>query len=238
MAQDNARSTARYRNPWGFLIFLAALPVVLLGMAYWGYDLGQRALKDVSVPTTVPTVPTTQEQAQGFIRETDILTRIAQQMERLRLQGFGPVPLPSVENSGEVDLNTSDIFQEPEVIAADQTESSRTVSNDQVTLEVTGVERIANLLVLDLSLTNQGSDDLRFLYADAFNALLVSDEQKRRLSTSTSGLPPDLPADGSAYSGSIEIPLDEIGDSRYLRLSLSDYKQQVNLVIPAIKLPR
>ncbi|WP_287127444.1 hypothetical protein [Candidatus Cyanaurora vandensis] len=244
MAPDTARSAVRYQSPWGFALFLTALIIAGVGMAYWGYNLGQRAAKNVSVPTSLNLVQPSanQEKAEGFIREFDVLARFQQQEQDIRRQGLGPVPLPDadIQASTGVNLEESDILEPAEVVAAqEQGQASQETTSAGVNLRVEDVQRLANALVLELNLTNQGGTDRRFLYGDAFNLLVVSDDQGRRLSTLTTGLPGDLPADGSTYAGSIEVPIDELGEARYLRVSLADYPdRQVDLVIGSLKVPR
>ncbi|WP_218082159.1 hypothetical protein [Anthocerotibacter panamensis] len=216
-----------------------AIVVSVLG-AYAGYGFGERSLLDVSVPTSVDLKNEldTPDKAQGFIQEDQVLSQIQQSEKRLREQGLALAPpIGDPQTQAEANLDKSDIFAEPEVVAAeDKGYTTQTTNSNAVSLQVNDVRRVANSLVLEVALTNQGSEDLRFLYGDAFNLLVISDERGKRLSALTTGLPGDLPPNGEQYTGSIEVPLDELGDARYLRLSLQDYPDgKVTLVIPSLK---
>ncbi len=231
----------RYRTPWMLIVFVAALAITV-GAAYISYSFGQRALRDVTTPTSITVAGLKGARSTGFIQEMQVLTQVAQLELRLREQGLTQVSLTDIdpELQSEVDLTKSDIFEEPEIVPADpQPYPTQQVSNGSVNLSVTDIYRLNNNLILDLTLSNQGSDDRRFLYGDAFNQLVISDETGRRLSTFTTGLPGDLPANGEVYAGSIEIPLDEVQSARYLRINLRDYPDQaVDLLLGSVAVPR
>jgi len=241
-SETAATESLRRPNPWGWVVLVTAVLVVGIGAAYWGYGYGQQARLDVTAPITVDIARNldSTEKASGFLNETQVLAKVAQSEITLRSGGLLPAGMPAVEGTDAVaDLEKSDIFTEPEVVAAaDAGYTTQKVESGSVQLQVVGVQRVEPYLVIDINLSNQGSQDRRFLYGDAFNLLVISDERGKRLSTLTNGLPGSLPAGGGVYSGSIEIPLDELGEARYLRLNLQAFPTgDVNLVVSSLKVP-
>jgi len=213
---------------------------VAVGAAYGGYGFGEKSLEDVSMPSSADATRQVDSlgKSEGFIAEAQVLSQVQAAEQQLRAQGLTTLPLATASTQPGVDLNKSDIFDEPEVVAAAEGDTTAEVSSESVSFKVNGVHRTTDALVLDVTLNNQGDEDRRFLYGDAFNLLILSDENGKRLSTLTTDLPGDLPANGEQYAGSIEVPLDELADAHYLRLSLKDYPdRKVNLLISSLKIP-
>ncbi len=231
----------KQRSPWGLVILFVSAVLAVILCAYLGYGYGQQALRDVQTPTTVDLTTDLfdQEKSDGFISEPQILSQVAQNERRMRAQGLRVVDSTAGSVVRDANLETSDIFAAPKVVAAAaKADTQQEATSADLVLRVNTVQKLANQLILEVSLSNNSDKDRRFLYGDAFNQLLVSDEKGKRLSTLTSNLPGDVRADGTTYTGTIEIPIDELGSARYLRLSLQNFPDgQVNLAIPSVKLP-
>jgi hypothetical protein len=94
--------------------------------------------------------------------------------------------------------------------------------DQDVSLEVTGVRRQGSALLLDVSLKNEGSRSVQFLYS----FLNVTDDRGRALSATTEGLPGDLPPSDRSYSGTVSIPTALLDNAQKLSLTLTDYPDQ------------
>ncbi len=91
-----------------------------------------------------------------------------------------------------------------------------------VTLEVRSASQQGGSLLLNVSLKNDGTNPVRFLYS----FLNVTDDQGRAMSAITDGLPGELPPNGKEFSGTVSIPTALLEDAKKLSLTLTDYPDQ------------
>jgi hypothetical protein len=217
-----------------------ALTLILLAMmlgagfvsAMWGFTVGHEALKGVTQPDVRPTKKLADNQqttADGegvaLLSEEDILVNV-----HAHIHGNDKdVPVDEqdaqLQNASQTEAADNDV----EEAFATQTSFTSTDLNlpvrsqDRgVTLEVRDVTQQGGSLLLDVSLKNEGSDTVRFLYS----FLNVTDDRGRALSAITEGLPGELPANGKEFSGTVSIPTALLEDSEQLSLTLTDYPDQ------------
>lgn len=91
-----------------------------------------------------------------------------------------------------------------------------------MTLEVRSASQQGGSLLLNVSMKNEGSSAVRFLYS----FLNITDDQGRALSAITEGLPGELPANGEEFSGTVSIPTALLENSQKISLTLTDYPDQ------------
>ncbi len=102
-------------------------------------------------------------------------------------------------------------------------------------MEVKSAQPQGDALVLSVSLKNQNQEPVKFLYS----FLEIKDDQGQVLSSTTEGLPAELPGDESAYAGTVRIPITAVNRTKTLSLALSDYPdQQVQLKLSNIPVTR
>lgn len=202
------------------------LLVLMLGAGFvsgmWGFALGHEALKGVNPPDTRPSAKAKnyKDTPAGtkpliFLKEADIIKSV-----RVRIQTY--------QKRGKVDNNDKETRTKT-ISNVESTPSPAAeagfpiVSSDRgVTLEIRSVRRQDTSLLLDVSLKNEGSEAVKFLYS----FLDVSDNQGRPLSASAEGLPGDLPPNGESFTGTVSVPTSVLEDAKQLSLTLTDYPDQ------------
>ena len=220
-----------------------ALTLILLAMmlgagfvsAMWGFTVGHEALKGVTQPDVRPTkkLADNQNAASGkegvaILREEDILLNVK---EYIKNKGESSKQTDKEdEQAKNTETKEAQDKPSPESLT---TQASFTSTNSDlklpiksqdrgVTLEVNSATQQGGSLLLNVSLKNEGSDAVRFLYS----FLNVTDDQGRALSAITEGLPGEIPANGEAFSGTVSIPSALIEDAKNLSLTLTDYPDQ------------
>ena len=232
-----------------------ALTLILLAMmlgagfvsAMWGFTLGHEALKGVTQPDVRPTKRLAENQQVSIgkegvktLREEDILVNVNEY-----INGKGKESKTENEEKKENQAKTGQPEQKP-TPEPSATEASLTTANpnlklpvksqDQgVTLEVSSATQQGGSLLVNVSLKNNGTNAVRFLYS----FLNVTDDQGRALSAITEGLPGELPPNGEAFSGTVSIPTALLEDATKLSLTLTDYPdQKLQLKISEIPVAR
>jgi hypothetical protein len=100
-----------------------------------------------------------------------------------------------------------------------------------VTLEVSAASQRSNSMLLDVSMKNEGSQPVRFLYS----FLNVTDDRGRALSASAEDLPAELPPNGQVFYGTVSIPTALLENAKEVSLTLTDYPgQKLQLQISGI----
>ena len=204
--------------------------------AIWGFTVGHEALKGVTQPDIRPTkklagnqkASDAQKAKEGVavLREEDILRNVKEYINKKGNEKQTNKPKEQASNPPETEEESSS--SEASAKEASFTSTSSEVdlpikSQDQgVTLEVRSANQQGGSLLLNVSLKNEGSDAVRFLYS----FLNVTDDQGRALSAITEGLPGELPADGQEFDGTVSIPTALLEDSKKLSLTLTDYPDQ------------
>ncbi len=226
-----------------------ALTLILLAMmlgagfvsAMWGFTLGHEALKGVTQPDVRPTKKladnqqtTSGKEGVSILREEDILTRV-----KAYINGRGNDSKPENKasktdneqsnNSSQSDDNqlasseTDPLTPQASLASTNSNLKLPIKSQDRgVTLEIRSANQQGGSLLLNVSLKNQSTDAVRFLYS----FLNITDNQGRPLSAITEGLPGELPANGQEFSGTVSIPSALLEDAKTLSLTLTDYPDQ------------
>lgn len=106
-----------------------------------------------------------------------------------------------------------------------------------VTLTINSMRSQEDTLIMDMSLKNESSHSVKFLYS----FVDVTDNQGRLITARIEGLPNVLPANSEPFSGTIIIPTTALGDAEKISISLVDYPEQrikLNISgIPLVSLP-
>ena len=214
-------------NPTIILTFLLLLMMIGAGSvsAFWGYKLGYQSLKGVSQPDVNPTKKLTGTQkvvgsdvnkGLKLIDEREVIVRFYDHTYKYSSNRQSQV------SSGESFIDMSD----------EDSKLPRRYRDRGVTLEVVKVNHQDEALLLDVSLENEGSKAINFLYS----FLDVRDDRGQALSAVVEGLPRDLPANGKKYAGTVKIlPISDGEKVKNISLILTDYPEQnLRLEITAI----
>lgn len=195
--------------------------------AFLGFNIGSKALKGVTTPDSRPTTKFTSSQAanlqygQGvaLLKEQDILKVV-----KARIEGkTKAAKLEKADENDEADTKRQQEDKSKEVNnEKPQLGFPVTAQSDGVSFSVQSAHFSGGALLLKVKMQNQGSDSVRFLYS----FLDVTDDQGQTLTASTDGLPEELPAKSSAYTGTVSIPTALLDDVKKISLSLTDYPAQ------------
>jgi hypothetical protein len=217
------------------------LLVMMLGAGFvsamWGFTLGHEALKGVTQPDVRPTkkLADNQQAASGktgvpLLREQDILNRVNEYINEKNKESKKQNKDNKDDQSNNNSQSEAQAKASPEPSA---TQASFTTTNSDlqlplksedrgVTLEVRSASQQGGSLLLNVSLKNDGTNPVRFLYS----FLNVTDDQGRAMSAITDGLPGELPPNGKEFSGTVSIPTALLEDAKKLSLTLTDYPDQ------------
>lgn len=220
-----------------------ALTIVLLTMmlgagvvsAFWGFSLGHEALKGVTQPDTNPKKKLTGNKGSSsgkegvlIVSEKDILVNVHAHIHN---KGKNPQTNKNSQTTKQISWSKPAEKESSSGVLTKEASFSRknpklnlpVQSQDKgVTLAVNSASVQEGSLMLDVSLKNQSSNPVRFLYS----FLNVTDDRGRALSAITEGLPGELPANGKEFSGTVSIPTALLENSEKLSLTLTDYPDQ------------
>jgi hypothetical protein len=212
------------------LAFTLVLLFLMLGGGFvsglWGFTVGHAALKGVTQPDVRPTnkLATNKQSSTGkdgveILREQDILTRVKAQMKARDKNSKAD------KNKDEEKTTSEDNQQKKQPEKSNQETKAGfplKTQNQGVTLQVNSARQEGGSLLLNVSLKNEGSQAVRFLYS----FLNVTDDRGRSLSAVTEGLPGEVPPTGQEFSGTVSIPSALLDDAKKLSLTLTDYPDQ------------
>lgn len=207
------------------LILLVLMLGAGLASGMWGFALGYEALKGVNQPDTRTTNrgKTNQDTAPGtqkliFFKEPDILKNV-----RLRKQQTNQKDTKAQKNDEDSDNNAKSLAEAESSPPSSINAAFPIISQDRaVTLAIRSVRQQPGSLMLDVSLKNEGSQTIKFLYS----FLDVTDNRGRPLSASAEGLPGELPPNGQTFSGTVSIPATVLDGTDKVSLTLTDYPDQ------------
>lgn len=189
-----------------------------------GFTWGREALKGVSQPDANPTLRLTgysrqapRPEAFSFAKEDQILASIAALKKRVNAAYQKNQADAEAKGIGDRNLATT----APGALKSSSGQLLMT-SDEKVTLEIQSIERQGRVLLLGVSLRNDGSQPVRFLYS----FLNITDDQGQTLSASTEGLPQEIPPSGRTFPGLIRVPVALLNEAETLSLSLTDYPDQ------------
>ncbi|MFN3679616.1 hypothetical protein [Thermosynechococcus sp.] len=201
------------------LVLISTTAAITLVTALIGYHLGRESLRGVSQPVVNPILGSAvnaNDQTQGerspILDEAQIIAqtkaRITEMIERSAERQIVPAPTTANEPPAA----------EPEV--------SRTlpiVAEDKgVRLEISHVDTIGQDFALQVSLKNDSSQGVQFIYT----FLEIKDDKGNLLSALTEGLPTELPPGSDLVKGTILIPKSLLGNTKTLTLRLASYPNQ------------
>ncbi|MCU0551942.1 MAG: hypothetical protein MUC48_21610 [Leptolyngbya sp. Prado105] len=187
--------------------------------ATWGYAIGREALKGITQPDSRPTNKGTAKNSSGreelvIFKEEDIIKSVKEKMNSTGRTGS---PTPNASPSP----NASPKADKPDGAVTTAKLPIITRSND-VAMEVTGIRKQGDSMLLDVAMKNEGAQTVKFLYS----FLNVTDDKGRLIVAETTGLPSELPAKSDRFSGTISIPTSMLDDAQTLSIQLSDYPDQ------------
>lgn len=212
-------------NPTAVLtITLLALMLVGGGLSgIWGFALGREALKGVSQPDARPTAKKNPKDSQLtskpliFLKEADIIKTV-----KSRLQDKGkdvkPEKKEADNNANEKSVAKAEAAEKP----PSQPGFPISAKDKGVVLEIRSARQQEGFLRLDVSLKNESSQPVQFVYT----FLDITDNWGRPLSANTEGLPGELPANSQAFTGTVNVPNSVLENAEQLSLTLTDYPDQ------------
>lgn len=211
-----------------FLIFMTLVLAIGGSTGLVGFIFGREALRGVSQPIVNPILSTSMGEGnrgrQSFLKEEDIITQAK------KLTGVNettsppkpeqPSPSPKPAESKNEPEKTPTLAQFP-IMGEDQ----------GIRLEISSASTEGDELVLQVSLKNDSSQGVQFLYT----FLEVTNDKGESLSALTNGLPTELPAGSDVATGTINISQALLENAKAINLKLSNYpNQDVELHVPGI----
>jgi len=218
----------------------------------YGFSLGRAALKGIRQPDSRPMVRTGKPQGVGTSKgSASVLAKEQDIIAQAKAYMAGNQPATTQV------ARKPEATAKPEAVAASPSPKAQPVANSLpgssnqpftssgqfplqtrdrgVTLAVRSARQEGDVVLLDVTLQNQGDRSVQFLYS----FLDVADDRGRPLSASTSGLPSELPPSSQPVSGTVRIPAVLLEDSSRLSLTLTDYpNQQLQLQLSDIPISR
>ncbi len=235
------------------LAFTLLLLVAMVGAgtvsALYGFTLGFEALKGVRQPEGNPAqqlVRSRRSSGEGgsvngidLVSERDVLVEVYDKIyareQELKRNSVANAPQPDsnfvkLPPSETVNISTTEVAATDNATVFPLTNVARNIRFD-----VTNARLLGNYWVIDISLQNDSSSAVRFLY----NFLELKDAEGRLVSGQTEGLPAEIPANNQSYSGQVRIPAVILEDVETISMSLSDYpNQDITLEIADIPVVR
>ena len=199
----------------------------------WGFTIGREALKGTTQPDIRPSnnagsgkqgTQATQDQV-SILKEKDILTTV-----KARVEGRDPDKTTARANT-KADKASSKPATKKSVAPNASAKCPLNSRDGGITLEVSASSQRSNSMLLDVSMKNEGSQPVRFLYS----FLNVTDDRGRALSASAEDLPAELPPNGQVFYGTVSIPTALLENAKEVSLTLTDYPgQKLQLQISGI----
>ncbi|MFB2833378.1 hypothetical protein ACE1CA_02485 [Aerosakkonemataceae cyanobacterium BLCC-F167] len=215
----------RRLNPTAVLT-ITLLALMLAGgflSGIWGFALGREALKGVSQPDARPTAKKNQKDSQLaskpliFLKEADIIKTVKVRLQEKDKQAK-PEKKEADSNINENLVAKAEAAQKPPT----QPGFPITTKDKGVVLEIRSIHKKEGFLLLDVSLKNESSQPVKFVYS----FLDVTDNWGRPLSANVEGLPGEIPANSQAFAGTVNIPNSVLENAEQLSLTLTDYPEQ------------
>lgn len=199
----------------------------------WGFTIGREALKGTTQPDIRPSnnagsgkqgTQATKDQV-SILKEKDILTTV-----KARVEGRDPDKTTARANT-KADKASSKPATKKSVAPNASAKFPLNSRDGGITLEVSASSQRSNSMLLDVSMKNEGSQPVRFLYS----FLNVTDDRGRALSASAEDLPAELPPNGQVFYGTVSIPIALLENAKEVSLTLTDYPgQKLQLQISGI----
>jgi hypothetical protein len=202
--------------------------------ASWGYKLGREALKGITQPDTRPINNVTDSQGKplrregslALLKEKDIIANVKARVGGKDASEEADKKDPKADAKTDAKADTKASPKADPAAGFPLFAESRAV-----TLGVQAVRKQGTSLVLDVSLQNNSTRAVQFLY----DSMEITNDQGRLLSAKTQGLPEELAPNAQQDTGTITVPMDLLDGAKSLSLSLTDYpEQQVQLRLSGI----
>lgn len=215
------------------LILLALMFGAGVTSSVLGFTTGREALKGTTQPDVRPSNnagsgkqgnPANKDQV-SILKEKDILKTV-----KARIEGRDP------EKTAQANIKTDKASPKPATAkkpgAPNASNKFPLNSRDGgIVLEVSAASQRGTSMLLDVSMKNEGSQAVRFLYS----FLNVTDDRGRALSATAEELPAELPPNGQVYYGTVSIPTALLENAKEVSLTLTDYPgQKLQLQISGI----
>ena len=202
------------------LILTSALFLTMLvagsGSAYLSYRMGEEALKGVTQPDVSSDLDLKKEKIVGNYKGLKLIS------EREIL-----VNVYNITRGTKKFKNTSrsKSRKKSEQLTHSEQQKAFVPIKDKangVSMEIVETKHQGNSLLLNVTLKNEGSKAVRFLYS----FLDVRDDRGRALSAISDGLPGELPANGKKFNGTLRIPTILLDNAQKISVTLTDYPEQ------------
>ncbi|MEG4502195.1 hypothetical protein QUA81_00950 [Microcoleus sp. F6_B4] len=206
------------------LILLALMFGAGVTSSVWGFTIGREALQGTTQPDVRPSNnagsgkpgKTASKDQVSILKEKDILATV-----KARVEGRDPEKTTAGANT-----KTEKASSKPAAAKKPaENASAKFPLNSRdggITLEVSAASQRNNSMLLDVSMKNEGSQAVRFLYS----FLNVTDDRGRALSATAEDLPSELPPNGQVYYGTVSIPTALLENAKEVSLTLTDYPSQ------------
>ncbi|MBF2099334.1 MAG: hypothetical protein IGQ88_13315 [Gloeomargaritaceae cyanobacterium C42_A2020_066] len=179
------------------LVLLGTTLGTALGFAFWGYRLGQDALRQVRQPLLSPSLspPAAETGGVAFLKEAEVVRRVKAGMV---LPGEMPTtePKPGVSSPGPFPISRQ---------------------AEGVTLMVTGVEQQDGAIVVAVKVRNDGAYPLPLQ-----RHLLLETAGGQALEVVVEGLPVQLAPGNEAPAVRMTLPVTTLGTEKSLALTLRE----------------
>ncbi len=187
-----------------------------------GFALGREALKGVTQPDVPPTSKFIQRMAKNptihqetvFLRESDILATVKARTEGNIKGTTSPKPTANLASPTASPDATDGTAANPQFPITSQVSG--------VTMAVRSLRQEGDALVMDVSLKNDSSQSVRFLYS----FLTVMDNRGRTLNATASGLPGEIPPQSEEFQGTVKVPTIALDGANSISVTLTDYPEQ------------
>lgn len=216
------------------LILLALMFGAGVTSSVWGFTIGREALKGTTQPDVRPSNNAgsgkqgnrASKDQVSILKEKDILTTV-----KARVEGRDPDKTTAPANT-KADKASSQPATPKKPATPNASAKFPLNSRDGgITLEVSAASQRSNSMLLDVSMKNEGSQPVRFLYS----FLNVTDDRGRALSATAEDLPSELPPNGQVFYGTVSIPTALLENAKEVSLTLTDYPgQKLQLQISGI----
>lgn len=220
-----------------FLLLSITTGIGVIGF-YWGSSLADKALAGISEPEL------------GLSRRS-----VASRVTASNPENGTVSQDPSAAVESETDITflaEADILQTVQTLKQNQTNPANgnaaptpntellskfplTAQDQGVLLEIRSARIDNDVIILETYLRNDSTETVRFLYS---SFLEVSNAEGQSLTAFVEDLPGELPALGETFQGEIRIPQNLVGESKTLKVSLSDYPDRtLTLAINEVPMP-
>jgi hypothetical protein len=204
-----------------------------------GYLFGHQSLKGVTQPDMNPFVTgSTGSTGQGqyphqgtyLLKESDILSKVERETKGIsKASEPKKTDKPDDKKKEGEDKSSSSPFPN----SAQQVSLPTSLKVQGMNLEIKSLAVEENAIVLDVTMRNEGAQEVQFLY----DFLDISDDQSQTLSSEVKGLPAKFPAKSETFNGAIKVLGVTPKSSKWIALTLTDYPdRKIEFKIPKLVL--